>query len=179
MIILITGASHTGKTLLAQRMLEKYRFPCFSIDHLKMGLIRSGNTRLTPEDDDELTAYLWPIVREMIKTAIENNQNLIVEGCYVPLDWRQDFDERYLPSIRFICLAMTDDYIDSHFDEIREHASDIETRLNDSSLNKENLKIDNYSYISGCQQNGEQITLIASNFEQTIRELLNVAVFQA
>lgn len=179
MIILITGASHTGKTLLAQRMLEKYRFPCFSIDHLKMGLIRSGNTRLTPEDDDELTAYLWPIVREMIKTAIENNQNLIVEGCYVPLDWRQDFDERYLPSIGFICLAMTDDYIDSHFDEIRERASDIETRLDDSSLNKENLKIDNHSYISGCQQNGEQITLIASNFKQTIRELLNVAVFQA
>ena len=179
MIILITGASHTGKTLLAQRMLEKYKFPCLSIDHLKMGLIRSGNTHLTPEDDEELTAYLWPIVRDMIKTAIENNQNLIVEGCYVPLDWRQDFDERYLPSIRFICLAMTDDYIDSHFDEIREHASDIETRLEDSSLNKENLKIDNYSYISGCQQNGEQITLIASNFEQTIRELLNVAVFQA
>lgn len=72
MIILITGASHTGKTLLAQRMLEKYHYPCLSIDHLKMGLIRSGNTDLTTEDDDEPTTYLWPIVREMIKTAIEN-----------------------------------------------------------------------------------------------------------
>ena len=40
MVILITGASHTGKTLLAQRMLEKYKYPAFSIDHLKMGLIR-------------------------------------------------------------------------------------------------------------------------------------------
>ena len=46
-----------------------------------MGLIRSGNTVLTPEDDDALTDYLWPIVREIIKTAIENKQNLIVEGC--------------------------------------------------------------------------------------------------
>ena len=172
MIILITGASHTGKTLLAQRMLEKYKFPCFSIDHLKMGLIRSGNTRLAPEDDEELTTYLWPIVFEM-------NQNLIVEGCYVPLDWRQDFDERYLPSIRFICLAMNDEYIDTHFDEIMEHASDIESRLDDSSITKESLKADNHTYIYGCQQNNEQITLIASNFEQTIRELLNVAVFQA
>ena len=76
MVILITGASHTGKTLLAQRMLEKYRYPAFSIDHLKMGLIRSGNTALTPLDDDALTDYLWPIVREIIKTAIENRQNL-------------------------------------------------------------------------------------------------------
>jgi adenylate kinase family enzyme len=91
MIILITGASHTGKTNLAQRMLEKYKYPYLSIDHLKMGLIRSGNTELTPQDDDALTEYLWPIVCEMMKTAIENKQNLIVEGCYIPYDWRQDF----------------------------------------------------------------------------------------
>ena len=79
MIILITGASHTGKTLLAQQMLGKFKYPYLSIDHLKMGLIRSGNTSLTPEDDDALTDYLWPIVREIIKTAIENGQHLIVE----------------------------------------------------------------------------------------------------
>lgn len=48
MIILITGASHTGKTLLAQKLLEKYHYPYLSIDHLKMGLIRSGKTALTP-----------------------------------------------------------------------------------------------------------------------------------
>ena len=103
MIILIAGASHTGKTLLAQKMLEKYRFPYLSIDHLKMGLIRSGNTGLTPADDEALTVYLWPIIREIVKTAIENRQNLIVEGCYIPFQWREDFDERYVPSIRFIC----------------------------------------------------------------------------
>ena len=171
MIILITGASHTGKTLLAQRMLEKYHYPYLSIDHLKMGLIRSGNTPLTPEDDEQLTAYLWPIVREMIKTAIENNQNLIVEGCYVPLDWRQDFDERYLPSIRFICLAMTDEYIDAHFDAIRAHACDIESRMDDTSCTAESLKADNQAYIDGCQQNGEQVTLIDEDFELTINEL--------
>lgn len=89
MIILITGASHTGKTLLAQRMLEKYHYPYLSIDHLKMGLIRSGNTTLTPEDDDALTDYLWPIIREIIKTAVENSQNLIVEGCYISPDWKK------------------------------------------------------------------------------------------
>lgn len=81
MIILITGASHTGKTVLAQKLLEKYKYPYLSIDHLKMGLIRSGYTTLTPEDDDKLTEYLWPIVREMIKTAIENKQNLIMKGA--------------------------------------------------------------------------------------------------
>ena len=104
MVILITGASHTGKTLLAQRMLERYKYPYLSIDHLKMGLIRSGKTSLTPLDDDALTEYLWPIVREIIKTVIENRQNLIVEGCYVPFEWRKDFSEEYLSDIRFIFL---------------------------------------------------------------------------
>ena len=58
MIILITGASHTGKTLLAQKMLEKYNYPYLSIDHLKMGLIRSGNTELMPEDDEAAIFHL-------------------------------------------------------------------------------------------------------------------------
>jgi gluconate kinase len=165
MIILITGASHTGKTLLAQRMLEKYKYPCLSIDHLKMGLIRSGNTSLTPLDDDALTDYLWPIVCEMIKTAIENRQNLIVEGCYVPFGWRKDFTDEYLAHIRFICLVMTDDYIDSHFEDIVVNSSVIESRLDDSKCAIPTLKADNRRYCEGFQQAGEQVTLIDDGFE--------------
>lgn len=172
MIILITGASHTGKTLLAQRMLEAYKYPYVCIDHVKMGLIRSGNTPLTPEDDDALTEYLWPIIREMIKTAIENHQNLIVEGCYVPPDWRKDFNEAYLSSIRFICLAMTDAYIDALFEEIKRHASDIERRLFDTDLTPETLKAENNAYIKAFAQNGEQVTMIDGDYEESINNLL-------
>lgn len=172
MIILITGASHTGKTLLAQRMLEEYNYPYLSIDHLKMGLIRSGNTDLTPEDDEALTDYLWPIVREIVKTVIENQQNLIVEGCYIPFDWRKDFNENYLQSILFVCLAMTDAYIDANIDEIKAHASDIETRLCDTDCTPESLKADNHYYINGFSQNGEQITLIDIDFNATIESLI-------
>ena len=173
MIILITGASHTGKTLLAQKMLEKYNYPYLSIDHLKMGLIRSGNTRLTPEDDEALTEYLWPIIREIVKTAIENRQKLIVEGCYIPFNWRGDFDERYLPSIRFICLAMSERYIENHFDEIIGHESEIEYRLVYSDCTLDSLKADNKSIIDGFQDVGEQIVLIDSDYEQAIEKLLD------
>ena len=173
MIILITGPSHVGKTILAQHMLEKYKYPYYSIDHLKMGLIRSGNTDLTPEDDEELTDYLWPIVREIIKTAIENEQNLIIEGCYIPFDWRNSFEEQYLRSIRFICIAMSDEYIDSRFEEIKSHASDIETRLDDSYCTAEQLKQDNHQVINGYSSNGEQITMITGNYDDSIKEILD------
>lgn len=151
-------------------MLEKYKYPYMSIDHLKMGLIRSGNTHLTPEDDEEMTTYIWPIVREMIKTAIENRQNLIVEGCYIPFDWRRDFGEEYLQDIRFICLALTDSYIDANFDKIRGHASDIESRLDDSYCTVDLIKADNKRFIEGFAKTGEHIELIDSNYEQVIEK---------
>lgn len=171
MVIILTGASHTGKTLLAQRMLEKYKIPYYSIDHLKMGLIRSGNTLLTPSDDEEMTTYIWPIVREMIKTAIENKQSLIVEGCYIPFDWQKDFEEEYLKNIRFFCLAMTKGYIDKHFDEIRNHASDIEERIDDSDCTVDWIKEDNIRFIEGFEKTGEFIDLIDSDYEQVIEKV--------
>lgn len=153
MIILITGASHTGKTLLAQRLLEKYKYPYLSIDHLKMGLIRSGNTALTPaSSDEELTPYLWNIVREMIKTAIENDQNLIVEGCYIPFDWANSFSDDYLCKIRYICLVMSERYIKEHFDSIKTYASVIENRLDDSDLRLERLLKDNMTRLEECSK---------------------------
>ena len=144
MIILISGASHTGKTALAQKLLEKYHYPYLSIDHLKMGLIRSGNTKLTPMSDDaELTAYLWPIVREMIKTAVENEQNLIVEGCYIPFDWADGFEREYLEQIKYICLIFSEGYIRKHFSDIKKYASVIENRFDDEYCTMESVLEDN------------------------------------
>ena len=145
MIVLITGASHTGKTALAQKLLEKYKYPYLSIDHLKMGLIRSGQTDLTPMSEDAvLTEYLWPIVREIVKTAIENNQNLIVEGCYIPFDWKNDFESEYLKNIKYYCLVMTENYIRNRYDDIKRYENVIEKRLSD----------DDYSMESAINENG-------------------------
>ena len=173
MIILITGASHTGKTLLAQRLLERYKYPYLSVDHLKMGLIRSGKTELTPEDDGALTEYLWPIVREIIKTAVENGQDLIVEGCYIPFGWRRDLDESYLDDIRFVCLAMTEEYVDKHFSEITEHESVIESRL-PGEISPDGLKRDNRYYIDGFLGAGERVVLTDSRFDPEFSELADI-----
>ncbi len=166
MIILITGASHTGKTLLAQKLLEKYHYPYLSIDHLKMGLIRSGNTNLTPlSDDNDLTNYLWPIVCEMIKTAIENNQNLIVEGCYIPFDFQKDFDENYLKQIKFYCLVMSENYIKNHFDDIKNNACVIENRLDDSDCTMEFVLEENEKVLAQAKQHGADYILIDNEYK--------------
>ncbi|MBR5544070.1 MAG: adenylate kinase [Clostridia bacterium] len=166
MIILITGTSHVGKTALAQKLLEKYKYPYLSIDHLKMGLIRSGNTDLTPmSDDDKLTEYLWPIVREMIKTAIENKQNLIVEGCYIPFDWAKDFEKEYLDNIKYYCLIMSENYIKNHFDDIKKYANTIENRLDDEWCTMENLLAANSEMLTLAQQYNATYILIDDKYE--------------
>ncbi|RKJ52427.1 adenylate kinase [bacterium 1XD42-8] len=152
MIILLTGASHTGKTALAQKLLEKYKYPYLSIDHLKMGLIRSGNTILTPVSDEKaLTDYLWPIVSEMIKTAIENGQNLIIEGCYIPFEWSKDFGMEYLKNIKYYCIVMSNKYIMNHFDDIKKYASIVENRMDDESCTIETVLQDNAKILEQCQ----------------------------
>ena len=166
MIILITGASHTGKTALAQKLLERYQYPYLSIDHLKMGLIRSGHTALTPTSGDKaLTDYLWPIVREMVKTAIENKQNLIVEGCYIPFDWAKDFEKTYLDEIRFYCLVMSETYIRNHFGDIKRYASVIEKRGNDEDCTLESVLLDNAQVLEQCARHGTEYLLIDEEYQ--------------
>ena len=169
MIILITGASHTGKTALAQQLLEKYKYPYLSIDHLKMGLIRSGNTKLTPiSDDSDLTSYLWPIVREMIKTAVENKQHLIVEGCYIPFDWQKDFDSEYLENIKYFCLVMSEEYIRNHFADIEKYANTIENRLDDEWCTMESVLADNKEMLSLALKHNVNHILIDDKYEINI-----------
>lgn len=165
MILLISGGSHTGKTLLAQKMIEKYHYPCISLDLLKMGLIRSGRTELTPEDDDKMTGFLWPMVKEMIKTAIENDQHLIIEGCYVPYQWKADFDADYARHIRAVWLVMTDEYIENHFDQIKKYGSVIENRGEDSWCTREMMLRENRESYRQCRENDCDYILIEEEYK--------------
>ena len=174
MIILITGPSHTGKTALAQRILEKKHYPYLSIDHLKMGLIRSGNTHLTPVSDDaDLTAYLWPIVRETVKTAIENDQNLIVEGCYIPFNWADDFEDAYLEHIQYYCLVMSEAYIRNRFSHISKYANVIEHRICDD-ISPEELLADNRRFLELAQKQGVNYVLIDQDYEADLHRQIPI-----
>ena len=169
--MLLAGASHTGKTVLAQRILERYHVPSLSVDHLKMGLIRSGHTGLTPTSEDEaITALVWPILREMLKTVIENRQQQVVEGCYIPFDWAADFSEAYRREIRYLCLILSDGYIRGHFREIMAHANDLEQRLDDSGCTQEGLLRDNARALGLCREHGCRYLLVEEAYRVTAEE---------
>lgn len=168
MVVLITGSSHTGKTLLAQKLLEKYKYPYLSIDHLKMGLIRSNNTKLTVTDDEKLTDYLWEIVKEIIKTNIENKQNIIIEGCYIPFDWKKYFSEGYLKEIEYICLIMTEKYIKNNLQNISKYENIIENRKEKEIINFEKLIKENKYNLEMCNKYNNKYILIDNDYSVDI-----------
>lgn len=172
MIIIITGTTHTGKTAYAQKLMEKLHIPYISQDHIKMGLIRSGNTSLTPDSSDEdMTAFLWPVTREIIKTAVENRQSLIVEGCYIPFTWKTDFDEEYLKEIKFICLCFSERYITEHYPEIMKYEGIIENRIDDGYCTQDLLKRENERFRQGCMSNSLPFVLIDDDYEQAVESI--------
>lgn len=173
MIIIITGATHSGKTYCAQNLMQKYNIPYLFQDHIKMGLIRSGYASVTPDSTDiEITEFLWPVIREIIKTAIENKQNLIIEGCYVPFTWREDFEDEYLKEIKYICLCFSEKYISEHYSEIMKHESCIESRIDDGYCTMELLKREHARFREGCESNNLSYILIDTDYEKAIESIV-------
>lgn len=164
-VLLIGGTSHTGKTNLAQKLMDKYGYPYLSIDHIKMGFIRSGYTDISVEEDDKLTDYLWPVIKEMIKTVIENNQKIIIEGCYIPYDWKDSFTEEYLKEIQCFYLIMSEKYIDNHFEDIRKYGSVIEDRGDDEDCTIDSIKKGNMECLAMCKKYGCDYQLIDEKYE--------------
>ena len=137
-----------------------------------MGLIRSKNTELTVYDDEALTPYLWKITREIIKTAVENKQNLIIEGCYIPFDWQKDFCSNYLKNIKYICLIMTEKYIENNFDIIKEKADVIESRIDGGDFSKKDIIKDNLKNLNEVKKHSLPYVLIDENYSVDAGDIL-------
>lgn len=170
MIILLGGSSHVGKTYFAQKLMEDLNIPYTSIDHIKMGMIRSGLTDLTPEDDYEMRYWLWPFLAEMIKTAIENNQSFILEGCYFPHNWKESFDEEYLKHIRNVFIVMSEKYIRDNFSDIVDYASVIENRICDDPDMERLIKCSKL-FKDECIANGSNFIEIDEVFDE--KDIMN------
>jgi 2-phosphoglycerate kinase len=171
MIILLSGPSCTGKTLMSQKLLEKFKIPYFSVDHLKMGLYRGDiNCGFTPLDNDEVIGNkLWPIIKGMITTAIENNQNIIIEGCYILPRFVREFEKAYSDHIISVFLGFSTNYIKENFaSNIIKHRSEIETRNYPEERSVAQFIIENEEFRGKCKEYGVDYFEIKNDYQEDI-----------
>ena len=114
-------------------------------------------------------------IEQKLKTAIENDQNMIVEGCYIPREWKESFSDEYLSHIYCTFITMSEDYIRRHFDAIKSKASVIEHRIDDELDMERLIKCSEY-FRQDCTASGTANIDITDTFdadaimEQIIRE---------
>lgn len=174
MIILISAPSCSGKTLLAQQLLEKHKITYYSIDHIKMGLIRGiDDICFTAEDDDDYIAEkLWPIIKGIIMTAIENNQSIIVEGAYIKPEYLLEFDGEYKKHIVPIFLCFTRAYINLHFEsDIIGHRSIIENRLYNETRDITFFIESHEKLAKACRCHNQTFFQVDASYDLTINEI--------
>jgi hypothetical protein len=104
----------------------------------------------------------------MIKTAIENDQNLVVEGCYIPFDWEKDFESDYLENIKYYCLIMSESYIKAHFSDIKKYASAIENRIDDGWCTIDSVLEDNARMSELAKEHNANCIFIDGKYEVDI-----------
>ncbi|MDC7222280.1 MAG: adenylate kinase [Spirochaetales bacterium] len=171
MIILITGASSTGKTCLAQKLLEKYHFPYYSLDHIKMGLYRGEkNCPFSPTDSREkITRCLAPLIEGIIRTALENGQNLIMEGCYFHGESLIPLMGEYPGEIQGVTLFMEESYCLERFrSHVIKHRNSIEQRQYEEERSAEQFLRENRLYAEEAAKSGFKLLSIQDDFEAAL-----------
>lgn len=158
MILFLQGASHAGKTTFAKRLARLTGASVVSLDLLKMGLIKSGNSDfagLTPEDDEAIAERLWPIVREMARVADENGQSLIIEGVSLPVVEAGRFAHGLGKSrAAAFAIVFSEKYIRNHYELICQKASASERRVHQDPPALIDLLSDHASIRSDAINNG-------------------------
>ena len=158
MILFLQGASHAGKTTFAKHLARLTGASVVSLDLLKMGLIKSGNTDfsgLTPEDDEAIAERLWTIVREMARVADENGQSLIIEGVSLPVVEAGRFAHGLGKSrATAFAIVFSEKYIRNHYELICQKASASERRVHQDPPALIDLLSDHASIRSDAINNG-------------------------
>jgi 2-phosphoglycerate kinase len=167
-VILIGGLGSTGKTYLAHRLMIQLEIPYISIDHIMMGIYRSNSKcGFTPQSDHiTIGKILWPLIKEMVKTNIENSHSIIFEGFQLIPELIDKIESPYKEKIISIYLCFTNKYINKYYEDISSFRSVIEKR--DDFDSKEMMILKGTDFIEKYN-NKNECFLIDNEFEQEIK----------
>lgn len=181
MVILIGGIGCTGKTLFAHQLMVQTNIPYFPLDHLMMGIYRGiPNCGFTPMDGQfVLGEKMWPVIKALIMTNIENEHSIIFEGVQLLPHLVQDFPADYLESILSVFLLFSDRYIKDNFDDkILKYRSAIENRSDIDDITVDSLIGETRRLKEHCINNGIVFVEIEDDFDAGMQKAKDFVLAQ-
>ena len=93
----------------------------------------------------------------------------MIEGCYIPFNWAKDFGKEYLDHIKYYCLVMSENYIRSHFADIKKYENIIENRQCDEECTIEKVIADNAQVLELAKKHNVNYVLIDDKYDVDVK----------
>ena len=110
MLYFLGGTPRSGKSTTARQFMSETGIPWFELDYLKMGIARGiPEFDLDPNRDDLVIAQqLWPVVKGVAMTYVENHENCLLEGAYLLPNNVIELKQMYGEEIRACFIGFTE-----------------------------------------------------------------------
>lgn len=125
MLYLVSGASRSGKTIIAERILEERGIPYLSLDWLVMGFT-NGLPQLGVHDrlmPDEIAAGIWDYVKAMFESMIWSGIDYVIEGEAILPGRIRELIDSHPDKVRIVFLGYASVDVEQKLQEIKEHSA--------------------------------------------------------
>jgi hypothetical protein len=125
MLYLVSGTSRSGKTLIAEQLLEQKQIPYMSLDWLMMGFT-NGMPQLGIHDKlfpDEIAKRLWSFFKAMCESMLYLEIDYIIEGEAMLPELIQELLDKYPDKIKICFVGYTDIDIDQKAQDIKTYST--------------------------------------------------------
>ena len=110
MLYLVSGASRSGKTIIANKILEQKQIPYVSLDWLVMGFTNGIpeygiHDRLLP---NEIADKLWSFLKSMCESMLWLRGDYVIEGEAILPELVRELLDEYPDKIKVCFVGYTD-----------------------------------------------------------------------
>ena len=126
MLYVISGASRSGKTIIAKKVSVRKGIPYLSLDWIMMGFTNGIpeygiHDKLFP---DEIAKRLWGFLKAMFESMIYVETDCVIEGEAILPELIIELLEEYPDKLTICFLGYTDVYVDKKSKEIRDFSKE-------------------------------------------------------
>lgn len=179
MLYIISGSSRSGKTMIAEKIMEQCKIPYLSIDWLVMGFTNGIpeygiHDKLWP---NEIAEKIWSFLKAFCENLIWSGTDYVIEGEAVLPELINGLLKKYPDSVKVCYVGYTEVNINDKVKDIYDYSSE----KNDWLTNESNEYVQNHisnmiEYSKGIKKACENYNIRYFDTSENFTQALNNAI---